>query len=139
MPPILTIDLNSPVPAYRQIADGLRSALLNSALRPGDALPPVRQLATDLGVHFNTVAEAYRTLAAEGWLDLRRGRGAIVIPRDTPPEPAPEERQRLIRGLRDLVNKLRAAGLPAEEIAVEMHRALNHSALNHSALEGTQS
>lgn len=112
------------MPAYRQIADGLRSVLLGGGLKIGDSLPPVRQLATDLGVHFNTVAEAYRTLAAEGWLDLRRGRGALVIERETPPAPEPEERQRLMRGLRDFVNKMRAAGLSAEEIDGEMRRSL---------------
>ncbi len=124
MTPILTIDLSSPVPAYRQIADGLRHTLVSGLLPPGHSLPPVRQLATDLGVHFNTVAEAYRTLAAEGWLDLRRGRGALVLERATPPAPAPEERARLTRGLRDLVNHMRAAGLPAEDIALEMRKAL---------------
>ncbi len=123
MPPILTIDLSSPTPAYRQIADGLRSALYSGALKPGDNLPPVRQLAIDLGVHFNTVAEAYRTMAAEGWLDLRRGRGALVIARDTP-APEPEERERLLRGLRDWVNKLRAAGLAPDEITGEIRNAL---------------
>ena len=124
MPPIITIDVSSAVPAYQQIADGLRNALLGGGLKAGHSLPPVRQLAIDLGVHFNTVAEAYRTLAAEGWLDLRRGRGALVIERDTPASPEPEERQRLVRGLRDVVNRMRAAGLPAGEIAGEMRRAL---------------
>jgi DNA-binding transcriptional regulator YhcF (GntR family) len=129
MPTTVTIDLSSPVPAYQQIAEGLRSVLLNGTIGPGDFLPPVRQLAVDLGVHFNTVAEAYRALAAEGWLDLRRGRGALVIERDTPPPPEPEERQRLVRGLRDFVNKMRAAGLPAEEIASEMRRALEQGSI----------
>ena len=127
MPPVLTIDLASSTPAYRQIADGLRTALCENRLQPGDSLPPVRQLATDLGVHFNTVAEAYRTLAAEGWLDLRRGRGAVVTPRHTPPAPEPAERDRLLRGLRDWVNKLRAAGLAPDEIARELHRSLEVS------------
>ena len=39
---------------------------------------PLRHVAVELGVHFNTVAEAYRQLAAEGWLDLKHGRGAVV-------------------------------------------------------------
>jgi GntR family transcriptional regulator len=124
VPPTLTIDLGSAIPAYRQIADGLRSALYGGALKPGDILPPVRQIAIDLGVHFNTVAEAYRMMAAEGWLDLRRGRGATVLKRDAPASPAPEERERLLRGLRDWVNKLRAAGVEADEITGEIRRSL---------------
>lgn len=127
MPPTLTIDLGSAVPAYRQIADRLRETLLTGHLRPGDALPPVRQLATDLGVHFNTVAEAYRTLATEGWLLLRRGSGAVVIERGTPPPAAPEQRDRLALALRDTVLKMRAAGWLPEEIATELHKALEGS------------
>jgi DNA-binding transcriptional regulator YhcF (GntR family) len=68
--------LHSPIPLYRQIADAIRTLLVAGTLVPGDILPPVRRLAIDLGLHFNTVAEAYRALALEGWLDLRRGRGA---------------------------------------------------------------
>ena len=74
--PPLRIALTANAPAYRQIVDAVRAVLVGGALRPGDQLPPVRQLALDLGVHFNTVAEAYRILAGEGWLDLRRQRGA---------------------------------------------------------------
>src|SRR5579872_7136434 len=64
---ILRVDSNSSIPVYRQIVDGVRILLVNGELAPGDQLPPVRRLALDLGVHFNTVAEAYRTLEEEGW------------------------------------------------------------------------
>ncbi len=82
--PILRIDLSSPEPAYRQIANGLRAFLVGGRVAPGDRLPPVRQLAVDLAVHHNTVAEAYRQLAQEGWLELVRGRGAVVLERRRP-------------------------------------------------------
>jgi GntR family transcriptional regulator len=78
---ILRIDLNLSVPAYRQIADGLRALLVGGSFRPGDRLPTVRQLAIDLAVHHNTVAQAYRLLADEGWLELKRHHGAKVIER----------------------------------------------------------
>src|SRR5436305_11634340 len=86
-PLIIKIDLSGDAPAYRQIVDALRHALVAGEIVPGHILPPVRQLAVDLGVHFNTVAEAYRILAAEGWLDLKRRRGALVLSRETPPLP----------------------------------------------------
>jgi len=72
---VLRVDLASPTPVYRQIADGLRALLAHGAFKPGDRLPTVRQVAIDLAVHHNTVAQAYRVLAEEGWLDLRRHRG----------------------------------------------------------------
>src|SRR6185503_20094007 len=79
----VSLDLGSHTPAYRQIASDLRRHLVEERLKPGDQLPPIRQLALDLGVHFNTVAIAYRMLAEEGWLELKRRRGAMVIPRST--------------------------------------------------------
>ena len=72
----VSLNLESPIPAYRQIANDLRRHLVEERLKPGDLLPPIRQLAVDLGVHFNTVALAYRMLADEGWLELKRRRGA---------------------------------------------------------------
>jgi DNA-binding transcriptional MocR family regulator len=65
----VSLNLESPTPAYRQIANDLRRHLVEERLKPGDLLPPIRQLALDLGVHFNTVALAYRLLAEEGWLE----------------------------------------------------------------------
>ena len=80
----LVIDPQSSAPVYRQVVDNLRSLLVSGALKPGDALPTVRELGLELGVHFNTIAEAYRLLAGEGWLDLRRRRGAVVLERAAP-------------------------------------------------------
>ena len=82
--PVIRIDLAASVPAYRQIANAIRALLVAGAFPIGDPLPTVRQLAVDLGVHHNTVAEAYRVLSEEGWLDLRRRHGAIVLDRSRP-------------------------------------------------------
>jgi DNA-binding transcriptional regulator YhcF (GntR family) len=54
-------------------------------LKPGDALPPVRQLAGELKVNANTVQHAYRTLEAEGMAHVRRGIGTFVSPRPKAP------------------------------------------------------
>ena len=113
----IRIDTSSDTPAYRQIADSIRTLLVNRVLSPGDQLPPVRQLAIDLAVHFNTVAEAYRTLAAESWLDLRRRRGAQVIARATPSTAPPESEVKFVQRLRELVAATQAEGLPPETIA----------------------
>jgi DNA-binding transcriptional regulator YhcF (GntR family) len=75
---MIKIDLDRPEPLEDQIVAGLRHALAQGAAAPGEELPSVRQLAGDLGVHWNTVARAYRRLAAEGLLLVRRGRSAVV-------------------------------------------------------------
>jgi GntR family transcriptional regulator len=116
-PPVLRVDLSSPVPAYRQIAAGVRAMLVAGAFKAGDVLPTIRQLAVDLGIHPNTVAEAYRVLADEGWVDLRRRRGAIVIERATP-VPAPDAVDGFGRRMGELVAEALAAGVPAADLAV---------------------
>lgn len=118
----LRIDLRSSVPVYRQIVDGLRILLVNGELHPGDPLPPVRRLATDLCVHFNTVAEAYRTLAEEGWLEIARRSGARVIPREVPRSMDRETTETFRRRLRELVAEVQASGFPRGRIAHELHR-----------------
>lgn len=119
----LRVDLDSAVPAYRQIVDELRILLVSGKLAPGSALPSVRRMAIDLGVHFNTVAEAYRTLAEEGWLDLRHGSGATVVKRDVPPAANVERLQEFRRRLRALVAEMRAQGASAAKLRSEL-RAL---------------
>ncbi len=109
--PILRIDLASERPAYEQIVSGLRMLLVSGRFQPQDRLPSVRQLAVDLGVHHNTVAEAYRVLAEEGWLKLNRGRGAVVADRHGP-KPTPEAEEKFRRVLEELVAKAIAEGVP---------------------------
>jgi GntR family transcriptional regulator len=117
----ITVDLNSAVPVYRQITDSIRALVVEGRLRPGDQLPTVRQLAVDLAVHHNTVAEAYRQLAAEGWLDLRRRRGAVVQKRERP-RPSRDTTRQFEQRLRELLAVARADGLPPHEIAAILRR-----------------
>jgi DNA-binding transcriptional regulator YhcF (GntR family) len=118
---ILRVCLDSDTPVYRQIVDALRAMLVRSELRAGDLLPPVRQLAADLGVHFNTVAEAYRFLADEGWLDLRRRRGALVLERKAPRADR-AAMTNFVRRLGEFVAEVQADGIPADVIARELRQ-----------------
>jgi DNA-binding transcriptional regulator YhcF (GntR family) len=123
----IRIDVRSAVPAYRQIADAMRAQLVEGGLPPGHVLPTVRRLAMELGVHFNTVAQAYRALAEEGWLDLKHGRGATVIQRNAPSKRSGEQdslgfRQRL----RELVAQVRTDGMTAVRIASELRLLAGH-------------
>jgi GntR family transcriptional regulator len=116
--PRIRVDLASATPVVRQIVDQFRVLLVEGALTPGTALPSVRRLAMELSVHFNTVAEAYRQLADEGWLELKHGRAAIVLERATPSAAvkAADIRQRL----RQLISQMRAEGVPSSKIAAEL-------------------
>lgn len=120
---MIRIDPDSPVPAVRQIADSLRVELVEARLKPGDALPSVRRAAIDLGLHFNTVAEAYRLLAEEGWLELRHGRSARVANRQLP-RATRQTVQSYRQRLRELVSQMRAAGVPEDSIATELQHVM---------------
>jgi len=118
----LRIDLAAATPAWRQIADQIRALLVAGGLPPGARLATVRELALDLGVNHNTVAEAYRQLAAEGFLSLERRNGAVVLERSAQRAPAGEQ-DRFARRLRSLVAEARAAGVPAGSVQSALLRA----------------
>ena len=59
---MITVDLDLPVPIEEQLCRQLRAVIARGDVRPGDPLPSVRQLADELGIHWNTVARAYRRL-----------------------------------------------------------------------------
>jgi GntR family transcriptional regulator len=118
--PRLRIDPASGVPAVRQIADGLRVLLVEGGLVPGTVLPSIRRVAMELGVHFNTVAEAYRQLASEGWLELRHGRGAVVVERAVPNVVNEGWTEDFRNRLRGMVARMRAQGVSTAGIAAEL-------------------
>ncbi|MDN3459881.1 PLP-dependent aminotransferase family protein [Rhodococcus sp. APC 3903] len=65
-------------PAYRQIYEQFRDAILGGQLQAGARLPPSRRLAAEIGVSRNTVLAAFEQLDAEGYLDRRQGSGIYV-------------------------------------------------------------
>lgn len=72
------LDLQSGVPVYRQIIDQVHGARASGAVRPGDQLPTVRQLAVDLSINPNTVVRAYRELELTGALTTHQGTGTFI-------------------------------------------------------------
>ena len=116
---MLRIDLSSRVPVYEQIANGLRTELVAGRFVPGEKLPTVRALAIDLGIHHNTVAQAYRQLADEGWLELRRHRGAMVRDRQRPSSRR-DGADTFARPLRELLAKALAEGLSRKLLIREL-------------------
>ena len=108
----ITVNPEAPTPVYKQITSQLRHAIAAREIEPGDALPPVRQLAGDLGVNFNTVANAYRALAHEGLVETHQGRGARVIARAKAQYDEAEAHQGLERFIAEMV----LAGKSDEEI-----------------------
>ena len=92
---MMQIDRQSRVPTYLQIVKQIKNLITVGELQPGERLPPIRQLAVDLGVNFNTVAHAYKKLNGEGVISTRRGLGSFVP--DQPDQlPLAQRRQEML-------------------------------------------
>jgi GntR family transcriptional regulator len=123
---MITISLNSPIPLHEQLVQELRRLLADGTLKVGDELPPVRQLANDLGINLNTVARAYRELTEIGLLSTSRGRGTVVLStlEKTTEKPA-EERKRIETTLSSALADAKIAGLNRKDIEQLVLRQLN--------------
>ena len=109
----IVIDENDRRAIYQQVVDEIKALIARGELREGAPLPPVRQVAADLGVNLNTIATAYRELQREGLISVRHGAGAVVASRRAAPERSDDE---LRRPLRAALTQLVLAGLPRAEI-----------------------
>ena len=74
----LSVDPGSATPLFEQLVAGIRAQVIDGSLDQGERLPAARDLAASLDVNVNTVLRAYQVLRDEGFLDVRRGRGAVV-------------------------------------------------------------
>ena len=120
---MLTIALDSAVPLHDQLVAGLRRLIATRGIRPGDELPPVRQLAADLGIHLNTVARAYRELTDAGLVRSARGRGTVVIAATERATGRPaEERRRVEQSLAAALADAKLAGLSEAEARAMVDR-----------------
>jgi GntR family transcriptional regulator len=86
----ISLDLRSDIPIYIQIVEQVRQQVVDGQLKPGDQLPTVRALASDLRINFNTVSRAYRLLDEAGVISTQQGRGTYIL--EMPP---PEVAERL--------------------------------------------
>ena len=117
------IDPRSPTPLYAQIASRVRVAVAAAELRPGDALPSVRQLAARLRVNPATVVQAYRDLETEGFVEMRQGSGTFV--RDVKLETRANERATQAAALvRRMVADAGRLGLSTNEIVTAIAKEL---------------
>ena len=102
------VDRRDPTDLHEQVAADIRRAIADGEARPGERLPPAKDLAAILGVNTNTVLRALRTLRDEGLLEFRRGRGISVA--GTP------ERGAVVQRAKELVDFARHHGYRLDEL-----------------------
>ena len=123
---MISVDLRSHVPAYVQIVERVGHLVATGVLKPGDQLPTVRQLATDLRVNFNTVARAYRLLDEAGVISTQQGRGTYVLEGLSTVQ-AEELRHAALEGLvRSFLNDSARMGFDAETVEGEVRAQIDH-------------
>jgi GntR family transcriptional regulator len=118
----MELDPADPRPVYRQIADEIQRCVAVGVMRPEEALPAAGTLAAELKVNINTVQHAYRTLAGEGTVYIKRGVGTFV-------SPAPKEnRQRQAMTARRIAEKMLREAFKHGVLASDLIAALQQIA-----------
>jgi GntR family transcriptional regulator len=102
------VDKQDPTDLYEQVAAEIRRAIADGEAKPGERLPPAKDLAAILGVNTNTVLRSLRLLRDEGLLEFRRGRGISVA--------ATPERGAVTQQARELVALARRHGYRTDEL-----------------------
>jgi GntR family transcriptional regulator len=119
----LKIDAHNGLAVYDQIVRQVKFAVADAALRPGEIVPSVRELARELAINPNTVARAYRQLQDDGVLDAVRGTGLAVA--QSARRQCQSERTKLIRTrLRRVLEEAAQSGLETTEIEQLMRTEL---------------
>ena len=104
----VNIDRRDPTALFEQVAGEIRRAIADGEAKPGERLPPAKDLAAILDVNTNTVLRALRLLRDEGLLEFRRGRGISVV--GTP------ERGAVVQRAKELVEFARRQGYRLDEL-----------------------
>ncbi|MCL6549220.1 MAG: GntR family transcriptional regulator [Alicyclobacillus sp.] len=97
----LQVNPRSPVPVYQQVIDGVKAGVAKGLLRPGDRLPSVRELATEIAINHNTIAKAYQELERERVIEVVRGRGTFIAL-----EPVVPNREERLAELRERMRRM---------------------------------
>jgi GntR family transcriptional regulator len=112
----MTVTWNDNAPIYRQLKERIVVMMLEGQLKPGDALPSVRQIAADYQLNPITVSRAYQELADETLVEKRRGLGMYVTEGATGKLLASERERFLREEWPAMVERIQRLGLRVEEL-----------------------
>ena len=127
---MFAINPSDPSPIWLQIEEGIRRLVALGALKGGDPVPSVRDLAKELRVNPNTVARSYQRLAEAGVLVVRRGEGTYVA--DAPPQQKKAKRNELLRdAAQRFASTVIAAGVDLPDAIAEIESSYQKLVSEH--------
>lgn len=109
---MIHLDYRDSRPIYEQVKDSLRRLMVTGVLAPGDKLPSVRSMASQLSINPNTIQRAYTQLEAEGYVYTVSGRGTFVSEGQ---EQNRQRRREVTARVLPLMAELRDLGMTREE------------------------
>lgn len=110
---MIHLDYRDSRPIYEQVKDSLRRLMVTGVLAPGDKLPSVRSMASQLSINPNTIQRAYESLEAEGYVYSIPGKGSFAAPRTGVDE---ERRDRLLGQFDSLTAELLYLGVTRDRL-----------------------
>jgi molybdate-binding protein/DNA-binding transcriptional regulator YhcF (GntR family) len=117
----INLDETAQSPLYRQIAEQIRQHIATNRLQPGEHLPTIRQLASDLQLNPNTIVRAYLELEKEGIIVSRRGAGTIVSTKSGDPKFLIQRQRRLSNVVSSNIIEALSLGYSPEELDAAFH------------------
>ena len=111
----ITIDIDNPLPQFEQLIEQVKAAVTAGVLKPGEALPSIRQLANDLDLNSKTVAKAYKLLERDSIIETKGYRGTYVH-RKAKVNCKFNLQEWTLRRLSEAIDELREAGVTDSEI-----------------------
>ena len=111
----IQLDFRSEIALTSQIVEQIQHQLDSGLLKPGDQLPTVRALATELRINFNTVARAYRILDEAGIISTQQGRGTYIMEQPPPVLSEHLRRESLENLARRFLNEARRLGFDHQQ------------------------
>lgn len=126
----ISIDIDDPLPQFEQLIEQIKAAVTAGILKPGDALPSIRQLANDLELNNKTVAKAYKLLERDAVIETKGYRGTYIHP-GARANCRFNMQEWTLRKLGEVIHDLREAGVTDSEIRNAFTATMNRRTAGH--------
>jgi GntR family transcriptional regulator len=122
-----SVNTHSSVSIYHQIENSVKADIASGALKPGDKLPTLKELAERLGTNFNTISKAYRDLEVLGYIQGQHGRG-VFVRQDGEAKCRLDVRESVVRRMHEVLAEAKSAGIKQSDIQTLVKKCMESDA-----------